>query len=62
MKFQNIGMNSSQFRILKFDKMTHTSGGSGISPRRGRQHTILPYFPKNCMKLKEFGPQGGLDP
>ena len=21
----------------------------------GRQHTILPTFPKNCMKLKEFG-------
>ena len=42
------------------------SGGSRISPRRGRQllggrqHTILPYFPKNCVKLKEFGPpQGG---
>ena len=36
------------------------SGGSRISPRRrhqlpgGRQHTILPNFPKNCMKLKEF--------
>ena len=26
---------------------------------RGRQHTILPNFPKNCMKLKEFGPPGG---
>ena len=24
----------------------------------GRQHTILPKFPKNCMKLKEFGPGG----
>ena len=42
------------------------SGGSRISPRRGRQlpgggrqHTILPNFPKNCMKLKEFGPPGG---
>ena len=41
------------------------SGGSRISPRRGRQlsgecqHTILPKFPKNCMKLKEFGPRGG---
>ena len=22
----------------------------------GRQHTILPKFPKNYMKLKEFGP------
>ena len=25
---------------------------------RGHQHTILPNFPKNCMKLKEFGPRG----
>ena len=24
----------------------------------GRQHTILPNFPKNCMELKEFGPWG----
>ena len=46
--------------------ITLYSGGSRISPRRGRQlpggwgwgrqHTILPNFPKNCMKLKEFGP------
>ena len=42
------------------------SGGSRISPRLGaptppggRQHTILPKIPKNCMKLKEFGPGGG---
>ena len=44
---------------------TVISGGSRISPRGrqlpggGRQHTILPNFPKNCMKLKEFGPPGG---
>ena len=44
---------------------SYRSGGSRISPRRGcqlprgRQHTILPKFPKNCMKLKEFGPSGG---
>ena len=25
----------------------------------GRQHTILPNFPKKYMKLKEFGPPGG---
>ena len=25
----------------------------------GCQHTILSKFPKNCMKLKEFGPPGG---
>ena len=24
----------------------------------GRQHTISPNFPKNCMKFKEFGPLG----
>ena len=42
------------------------SGGSRISPRRGRQlprggrqHTISPKFSKNCTKLKEFGPPGG---
>ena len=27
-----------------------------------RQHTSLPNFPKNCMKLKEFGPPGGARP
>ena len=35
-------------------------GGGVNSPGGGgRQHTILPNFPKNCMKLKEFGPPGG---
>ena len=40
------------------------SGGSRISPwwrcqpYRGHQHTILPNFPQNCMKLEEFGPPG----
>ena len=29
------------------------------TPQGGHQHTILPKFPKNCMKLKEFGPPGG---
>ena len=33
-------------------------GGDANSPG-GCQHTILPNFPKNCMKLKEFGPPGG---
>ena len=27
-------------------------------PRGGHQHMILPKFPKNCMKLKKFGPPG----
>ena len=30
-----------------------------ISSRWGRDHTILPNSPKNCMKLKEFGCPGG---
>ena len=33
-----------------------TLGGLG---GRRRQHTILPSFPKNCMKLKEFEHPGG---
>ena len=33
-------------------------GGGTNSPGEGRQHTMLPNFPKNCMKLKEFGPRG----
>ena len=32
-----------------------TSGGSRISLRWGHQHMILRNFPKNCVKLKEFG-------
>ena len=46
--------------------MIYLSGRSRISPRRGHQlpgegcqHTNLSNFPKNCMKLKEFGPPGG---
>ena len=34
-------------------------GGGTNSRGGGRQHTILPNFPKNCMKLKEFGSPGG---
>ena len=48
----------------------HVSGGSRISPRLGVptlsggfcQHTILSNFPKNCMKLEEFGSPGGARP
>ena len=32
--------------------------GGGANSPGGRQHMILPNFPKNCMKLKEFGPGG----
>ena len=30
----------------------------GANPAGGRQHTIWPNFPKDCMKLKVFGPRG----
>ena len=33
--------------------------GGGANPPGGRQHTILPNFPKNCMQLKEFEHGGG---
>ena len=36
--------------------------GGGANSPGGRQHTILPNFPQNCMKLKEFGPWGGVRP
>ena len=41
----------SQWRIQDFPE-------EGAPTPRGCQHTILPNFPKNCMKLKEFGPPG----
>ena len=51
-------------REYHVDSMHYTlsSGGSRISlgggtnPPEGHQHMILPNFPQNCMKLKEFGP------
>ena len=44
-----------QWRIQDFPEVRAPSlWGEG-----GRQYTILPNFPKNCMKLKEFGPQRG---
>ena len=33
--------------------------GANPSVEGGRQHTILPNFPKNCMKLKKFWSIGG---
>ena len=33
----------------------------GTNSPGGHQHMILPKFPKNCMKLKEFG-RGGARP
>ena len=33
--------------------------GGGANSPGGRQHAILPKFPKKCMKSKEFGSPGG---
>ena len=45
--------NTSQWRIQDFPE-------EGAPTLQGeRQHTNLSNFPKNCMKLKEFGPPGG---
>ena len=67
-----IGFNAFVRHLLRSQKMPPrvaehiASGGSRSFPRGGganspggRQHMILPNFPKNCMKLKEFGPPGG---
>ena len=34
----------------------------GANSPGGHQHTILPNFPENCMKSKEFGCPGGVCP
>ena len=44
---------NSKWRIQDFPE-------EGAPTPWGRQHTILPNFPKNCMKLKEFGSGGGV--
>ena len=54
----------SEENYLKFSLLCSVADpgsprGGGANSRGGRQHTILPNFPKNCMKLKEFGPRGG---
>ena len=36
--------------------------GGGTNSPGGCQHTILPKFPKNCMKLKNLDPPGGVHP
>ena len=57
---------SSKFTVLKTVLFNYTQWRIQDFPEEGattlqggRQHTILPNFPKNCMKLKEFGPPGG---
>ena len=44
--------------VLSLPATVNNRDGSRIPRIEGRQLTILPYFPKNCMKLKEFGPGG----
>ena len=46
--------------LLSFSSQSTTVAEQGFPPK----HTVLPNFSKNCMKLKEFGPQGraGLPP
>ena len=53
--YPEIGDATKQWRIKDFPEVRALTlqGGGG-----GRQHTILPNSPKNCMKLKEFGPLG----
>ena len=48
--------NTIQWRIQDFPEE------GAPTPQVGCQHMILPYFPKNCMKLEEFGPHGGARP
>ena len=46
---------AEQWRIQDFPE-------EGAPTPRGRQHMILPNFPKNPMELKEFGTWGGAHP
>ena len=48
----------SSFRIVLAVADPGFPRGGGANSPGGRQHTILPKFLKNCMKLKEFGPRG----
>ena len=58
-----IPLSSDDHNRTMLSKVNGSSCGSRISPRwgcqpsRGHQHTILPNFPKNCLKLtlKKFG-------
>ena len=44
--------DTEQWRIQDFPEV-------GAPTLQGRQHMILPNFPRNHMKLKEYGPRGG---
>ena len=53
-----ISTQKLQLLLLAWADLGFPRGG-GVNSPGGRQHTILPNVPKNCMKLKEFGPPGG---
>ena len=54
---------SSKFRFLAKchwpQRRIQDFPSGGANSPGGRQYTILPNFPENCMKLKEFGRPGG---
>ena len=53
-------LNLSMERNVQRRMQDFPKGGTN-SPG-GRQHTILPNFPENCMNQKEFGRPGGCTP
>ena len=51
------------YKCLKQQRIQDFPKGGAPTPQGGRQHTILPNFPENCTKSKEFGcPGGGAPP
>ena len=51
--------NDFELCTLSVADLGFPRAGGANSPG-GRQPTILPNFPENCMELKEFGPGGGV--
>ena len=56
--FQHFRRKTNKLQDIAVADLGFPRGG-GANSAGGCQHTILPNFPKNCMKLKEFGPRGG---
>ena len=56
--FCMVGWSISLLLLAVADPGFPRGKGANSSGGGGRQHTILINFPKNCMKLKEFGPGG----
>ena len=55
-------MKEAKYGLLPVADPGFPLGGGANSGWGRRQHTILPNFPQNCIKLKEFGPpqRGGV--